>query len=126
MAAFGIDARRRAEKSDGFSAGHAASQVRDALFLILHFFEIAAAIFLPIDGRSMLAVEVGVQLFTGTEVFFPLVPGLKFFLERARAITAYLQAEAVVRFAGIVPALGLDRHHESPDCRRLARPQEQV
>src|SRR5207302_5895643 len=44
------------------------------------------------------------------ELFLPLVPGLKFFLEGPRTIAAYQQPEAVVRVAGLVPALGFDGH----------------
>ena len=95
-----IHAGGRAEQGDRLARRDHAGQLVDVFALGGHFFEIAAAVGLPIDGVAVLAVEVGVQLPAGAQVFAPGVPGLVFLAEGPRPITADQQAEAVVASAG--------------------------
>src|SRR5262249_14857738 len=99
---------RGAEQGDRLTGRDLLGEQGDALALLLHLFQVAAAVLVPANRVPPLAVEVGGQLLAGPEVAPPPVPGLLLLRQRRRPVTADQQAEAVVGVLVLVPALGLD------------------
>src|SRR5205807_1468911 len=105
-----VGAGRRAEQRDRLALREHRRQLVDQLVLRLHFLQIALAVSLPADGWTVLAVEIGVQLARRAEVGTPTVPGLVLLGDAARPVAADKEAVAIVRLAGVVPALGFEGH----------------
>jgi hypothetical protein len=108
MAASLVRACRRAEKGDRLTSAHAASELADQLVFRLYLAKVADFIFGPVDRRSVLAIEVGVEGTARSEVREKRIPRFFFLLNTTRAVATDQQSEAVVRFNRIVPALRLD------------------
>src|SRR5438874_8948198 len=108
MASLPIDARRRAEKCHRLTLGDPPAKLANTLGLGVHFLEVTAAVLVPTDRGTVLAVEVGVQLAAGAKFFPPGIPGFIFLGQAARPIAANEQPKPVAGFAGVVPAFGLD------------------
>src|SRR5262249_57520891 len=102
------------EEGDGLAGGDRVGQVVDEFGLGFHLIEVILAVLVPGDRRTVLAVEVGVQVAARSELGPPFVPGLVLLRQGARPVAADEQAKASAAFARGVPARGPERHVWGP------------
>src|SRR5580700_1912618 len=106
MAPFGVDARCGAEEGDRPSVCDPSGERRDRRGLLRYLGKVAAAEFRPRNGRTVLAVVVGVQLAARSKLRQPSIPCLGILPHAARSVPTHENAIAVLAFGRIVPALG--------------------
>ena len=86
------------------ATGQARSKFRYPGSLGLHFDQVAPSVLVLTDRWAVLSIEVGVQLFTWSELTPPFVPGLIGLAHAAGSIPTHEDACSVVWILGIVPA----------------------